>query len=78
MPKRRCVLGQYNKTNLKPKDYPLTSVFDACIRAERLDNAVESGDIPGKNASRVYRLWKAIAAKSLPLQLPPELRGLLP
>ena len=73
----RARLGQYNKTSLKQEHYPLASVYDACIRAERLDATVAGGDIPQENTTRVYRLWKAIAAKALPLQLPPELRGLL-
>lgn len=70
-------LGQYNKKNLKQQHYPLTSVSDACIRAERLDGRVSGGDIPDKNTSRVYLLWKAIAAKALPAQLPSELQNLL-
>jgi len=73
----RARLGQYNKTKLKQEHYPLTSVCNACTRAERLDATVTGGDIPRENTTRVYRLWKAIAAKALPLQLPPELRGLL-
>jgi len=74
----RAKLGQYNKANLKPEHYSLVSVADACVKAQKLDKAVPGGDIPSGNTSRVYRLWKAIAAKALPLQLPPELRGLLP
>jgi hypothetical protein len=73
----RARLGQYNKTNLKQEHYPLASVSDACVRAMRLDATVEGGDIPRENTTRVYRLWQAIAAKAAPLQLPPELRGLL-
>jgi hypothetical protein len=73
----RARLGQYNKTNLKQEHYPLASVSDACDRAMRLDATVEGGDIPRENTTRVYRLWQAIAAKAAPLQLPPELRGLL-
>jgi len=73
----RATLGQYNKTNLKQGHYPLASVSDACDRAIRLDATVEGGDIPRENTTRVYRLWQAIAAKAAPLQLPPELRGLL-
>jgi hypothetical protein len=73
----RAKLGQYNKTKLKPEHYPLTSVCDACIRAERLDATVAGADIPSDNTTRVYRLLKAIVAKALPQQLPPELRGLL-
>jgi hypothetical protein len=74
----RARLGQYNKTKLKHEHYPLAAVCDACMRAERLDATVTGGDIPLENTTRVYRLWKAIAAKALPLQIPAELRGLLP
>jgi RloB-like protein len=74
----RGALGNYNKSNLKREDYPLKSIADACSRAERLDVAVGGGDIPRYNTSRVYRLWKAIVAKALPSQLPPQLRALLP
>ena len=74
----RARVGQYNKTRLKHEHYPLAAVRDACIRAERLDATVTGGDIPRENTTRVYRLWKAIAAKALPLQVPPELRSLLP
>lgn len=73
----RARLGEYNKTNLKQEHYPLTSVRSAYSRAERLDATVAGGDIPSDNTTRVYRLLKAIAAKALPQQLPPELRGLL-
>jgi hypothetical protein len=73
----RNKLGEYNKTNLKQEHYPLKCVRDACVRAERLDGSVAGGDIPQGNTTRVYRLWKAIAAKALPQQFPPELRGLL-
>jgi hypothetical protein len=72
----RKVLGEYNKTHLKETDYPLDSVRDACFRAEKLDATVAGGDIPETNTSRVYRLWKAIAAKALPSQLPDALKGL--
>jgi hypothetical protein len=73
----RAKLGQYNKTKLKQEHFPLTSVCDACVRAERLDATVSSGDIPNHNTTRVYRLLKAVAARALPPQLPAELRGLL-
>jgi hypothetical protein len=72
----RATLGEYNKTKLKKEHYPPASVANACIRAERLDATVGSGLIPNDNTTRVYRLLKAIAAKALPQQLPPELRGL--
>jgi hypothetical protein len=73
----RARLGEYNKANLKPHHYPLSSVPSACNRAERLDKSVQGGDIPEGNTSRVYRLWKAIVAKALPSQLPTELRELV-
>jgi len=70
-------LGEYNKTNLKREHYPLSCVCDAYCRAERLDGVTEGGDIPQANTTRVYKLWKAIISKTLPSQLPPELRRLL-
>lgn len=73
----RKVLGEYNKTKLKSEHYPLMSVLAACQRAERLDQTVGGGDVPEGNTSRVYLLWKAIAAKALPSQLPIELQPLL-
>jgi hypothetical protein len=76
--KLRESLGEYNKTNLKAPHFPIASVAEACGRAERLDATVAGGEIPAGNTSRVYRLWKAIAEKALPSQLPAELRRLLP
>ncbi len=73
----RAKLGQYDKTKLKQKDYPLNTVPDAVKRAEKLDESVTGGDIPQENTSRVYLLWKAIVSKALPSQLPSELRNLL-
>ncbi len=73
----RGTLGQYNKKNLRQEHYPFTSVFDACGRATNIDAKVGGGDIPDSNTSRVYLLWKSIAAKALSSQLPRELRGLL-
>lgn len=74
----RDTLGEYNKTHLKPEHYPISSIPNACIRAERLDAGVSGGDIPNANTSRVYLLWKAVVAKALPSQLPPPLASLLP
>jgi hypothetical protein len=74
----RARLGEYNKTNLKQEHYPLSAVAIACERAERLDLNVAGGAIPNANTSRVYLIWKAIAAKALPTQFPIELHGLLP
>lgn len=73
----RSVLGRYNKTRLRNGDFSLASVYEACVRAERLDNTVEGGDIPKANTARVYRIWKSLAAKALPSQLPDEIRRLV-
>jgi hypothetical protein len=72
----RAALGEYNKARLKQAHYPLTSVRVACERAEKLDGSVGGGDVPAANTTRVFRIWKSIAAKALPSQLPGELRGL--
>jgi hypothetical protein len=61
----RARLGEYNKTKLKREHYPLASVSDACIRAERLNATVTGGDIPLANTTRVYRLLRAISANAL-------------
>jgi hypothetical protein len=74
----RVILGEYNKKALRSTHYPLSSVAKACRHAERLDAMVTGGKIPTANTSRVYQLWKAIAHKALPSQLPVELRFLLP
>jgi hypothetical protein len=74
----RDKLGEYNKTKLKQEHYPLKSVSEACARAERLDKSIGGGEIPAGNTSRVYLIWKAIAAKALQSQLPSELKSLLP
>jgi len=55
----------------------LEAVYNACIRAEELDQADTGGDIPDCNTSRIYLLWKSIAEKGLPSQLPEELKRLL-
>jgi hypothetical protein len=73
----RQQLGEYNKKKLKSQHYPLSSVCEACLRAERLDGEVQGNDIPIANTTRVYRLWRAIVAKALPHQLPAELHPLL-
>lgn len=74
----RAKLGQYDKTKLKREHYPLSSVAEAVKRAERLEKGSKRGDIPKGNASQVHLLWRAMVAESLALQLPPELRSLLP
>jgi hypothetical protein len=73
----RDKLQEYNKTKLKQEHYPLKSVSEAYARAERLDKTVTGGEIPTATTTRVYLLWKAIAAKALPSQIPAELGGLL-
>jgi hypothetical protein len=66
-------LGEYNKTRLKQEFFPLEKVSDACRRAAKLDSSVAGGQVPQGNTSRVYLLWKAIAARALPSQLPSQL-----
>ena len=76
--KLREALGEYRKPKLKASHYPIELVAQACKRAESLDGTVAGGEIPASNTTRVYQLWKAIAAKALPSQLPRELRELRP
>ena len=73
----RAQLGEYNKTNLKEAHYPRAAVVEAIERAERLDAAVGGGNIPAANSTRVYQLWRAIAKKALPSQLPAEFHRVL-
>jgi RloB-like protein len=73
----RGVLGEYNKTKLKPVHYPIESVRSAHARASRLDATVTGGEIPTGNTSRVYKLLGAITSKALPSQLPVQLRDLI-
>ncbi len=70
----RKSLGEYNKTKLKSEHYPYSLVIEACRKAKKLDNAVPGGDIPTGNTSRVYLLWEAIIANSLPSGLPSEFK----
>lgn len=72
----RRVLGGYDKTNIRPEQYPLPAVRTAIERARAIDEAVGGGDIPDTVTTRVYQLWLSICAKALPSQLPEELRGL--
>lgn len=74
--KLREVLGEYNKTRLNEKHYPLSSVVHAYKRAQRLDLNIQNGDIPEQNTSRVYLLWKAIISEAITSQLPEELKEL--
>lgn len=70
-------LGGYNKTRLKREHFPIEAVGRAYLQAKALDKTVKGGMIPLTNTSRVYQLWEAIIANSLPLQLPAELAALL-
>ncbi len=73
----RQLLGEYNKSKLKQKHYPLPSVVSAYNRAKRLDASVMGGNIPQENTTRVYLLWKTIISSVASHQLPPELRNML-
>lgn len=75
--KLREVLGEYNKTNLKPQHYPLASIGAAIQRAERLDTQVQGGDKPDGNTTRVYQLLKAILTSIPTGQQPEELHGVI-
>jgi hypothetical protein len=72
----RVVLNGYNKTRLRPEDFPMASVAAAYECAERLDRVCTGGDKSESNTSRVYLFWRSIIEKSAPAQLPLELRGL--
>lgn len=72
----RKALGHYDKRRLDRVAFPMDSVVVACERAEHLDAGVEGGDIPQRNTSRIYKLWKAIVAKAHPSQLPEAFRAL--
>ncbi|MGD1069047.1 MAG: RloB family protein [Bryobacteraceae bacterium] len=72
----RAKVGSYNKTRLRREHYRDGSAAEAILRSERLDAVVQGGDIPQSPATRVYKLLRAIIDKSLPSQLPPELRKL--
>jgi RloB-like protein len=74
---RTALGGQYNKTRLDPEKFSLSSVVLACERAHRLDTAVGGGNIPAGQTTRVYKIWHAMREKSLPSQLPEELRRLV-
>ena len=71
----RQELGQYNKKQLRARDFPVSAVRDAILRAEKLDTQAGSGNIPEVNSSQIYRLWKAIIANVPASQLPQEFMG---
>jgi len=66
-------LGTYDKRMLNEKLYPLSSVVDACLRAEQLDSQVKGTHIPKSVTTRVYKLWKSIVDGASVQQLPAEL-----
>jgi len=72
----RTTLGRYSKNALNGKNYPLSAVREAIIRAKRLDAGSGGGDIPSSNTTQVYRLWQSIIATIPASQLPEELLGL--
>ena len=74
--KLREILGSYNKTKLKSEDFPIGSVAPACEKAGILNEKSGGGYRPKENMSQVYLLWKSILTKSLPNQIPTELRPL--
>jgi RloB-like protein len=69
----RRALGAYSKTSLVAAHYPLTAISDACVRAKRLDRAAGGGDIPDRNTTRVFEIWRSICQNALSSQLPREL-----
>lgn len=69
-------LGGYNKTKLQAEHFSRRLVPVACNEAQILDKSVSGGDVPNRNTSRVYLIWRAIVAKALESQLPEELREL--
>lgn len=71
----RVALGEYNKSNLKRKHYPLANIAAAISRAEQLDSQGEGGDKPSANTTRVYLLLKSILASIPVAQRPEELRA---
>ena len=69
----RSTLGEFNKTNLDPKLFPLSSVIKACRLARDIDEQTGGGDRPIGPTSRVYMLWESIVSKAQQSQLPEEL-----
>jgi hypothetical protein len=73
----RSRLGSYDKTRVDPHHFTFAHVEAACERALQLDRSAGLPEIPQTPSSQMYLLWRAIAAKALPSQLPEELRALL-
>lgn len=73
----RDILGEYNKTSLKPEHYPIEKVADAIRNAETIDAIVGGNDIPDSTTTRVYLLWKSVINSLLPSQRPQAFIDLL-
>lgn len=73
----RSVVGEYNKTNLKREHFSDRSIENATLRAERLDASIAGGHLPEAPTTRIYKLIRAITARGVPADLPPEPRPLL-
>lgn len=69
----RETLGAFNKTNIDPKLFPLSSVVKACHLAREIDEQTVGGDRPTSPTSRVYMLWESIVSRAQQSQLPEEL-----
>lgn len=69
----REILESYSKRNLRAADFPLSKVPVAIENAERIDSSIKSGDVPDRNTSRVYKLWRSIINNASVAQLPKEL-----
>jgi len=72
--KLREILGRYNKLRLRGEDFPVSAVTRACKTAEHQD---VGGSLLDTNGSRVYKLWRSMAAETLPQQLPKEFAELI-
>jgi hypothetical protein len=58
----RAALGQYNKTSIKPGQFPLARIPDAIRRARALETAPDDplGQWPEQAGTRVYRLLERV------------------
>ncbi len=70
----RLKVGSYNKLRLQREHFRVGSAAEAILRSEGLDATVPGGVIPQEPTTRVYKLLRAMRAKTLPSELPPELR----
>jgi hypothetical protein len=70
-------LGVYNKTKIDTSSLSYALVRQAYLHAAKLDATVSGGDIPDSLTTRIYLLWQAILSKSIPTQLPDDLRRIV-